>query len=348
MPDSFPVRHESADDQHHFVPQDMRNEVVLGVYGSEEWVMADVVRSRHLANKSTTQIDITWIVPTTFNLATWAADQGYHYTFFSANRVLLQSEEGIIKVTSGRGKIEVEHIGDPKWVGSWMKKFDAEFSRAENLIEWVYNGRGDSVSVPLNFRPAIKAAYPWLKKSIEEYIDDYLNSEASILILLGPPGTGKTSFIKNLIHRSGSDAKVTYDEKVMSDDGLFAGFIDDDTRFMIMEDADVFLQSREEGNTMMHKFLNVSDGLVSAADKKLVFSTNLPNINDIDKALVRPGRCFDVLVFRPLTIDEAHDVVDEIGHGEIPEGKSEITLAELLTKQPSDSFRRKKGIGFTA
>lgn len=351
MPDSYPLHAECPmDDTHTFSQGNLpRTEVMLGVYGTEDWIFADLIRRRHLAGVNTVQIDITWLVPATFEMAEWVMEHATeNFTFLSANRVLLQCENGIIKLTSGRGKMEVEHVGEPAWVKQWIAKLDGEFARAENLIEWVYSTNGHSTSVPLNYRPAIKAAYPWIKQDFDEYIDNYLNSDASVLILIGPPGLGKTTFIKNIIHRSGGDAKVAYDEKVMSDDGLFAGFIDDDSRFLIMEDADEFLQSREEGNTMMHKFLNVSDGLISAADKKMIFSTNLPNVTDIDSALMRPGRCFDVVQFRLLTVEEAQAVIDEAGAGSLPPNKTLISLAEIFSQQPSDTFRRKKPIGFTS
>jgi hypothetical protein len=352
MPDSLPEASEAAmDDTHVFSPKDGldRAEVMLGVYGTEEWILADLIRRRHLAGINTVQIDITWLVPSPFDLVSWVMENTNHsFTFISANRALIQCEHGLIKMTSGRGKMEVEHVGEPAWVKSWIEKIDAQFKRAENLIEWVYSAHGQSISVPLNYRPALRSAYPWIKGDLDDYIDNYLNSSSSVLILIGPPGLGKTTLIKNIIHRSGSDAKVAYDEKVMNDDGLFAGFIDDDSRFLIMEDADAFLQSRADGNTMMHKFLNVSDGLISAADKKLIFSTNLDKVGDIDAALMRPGRCFDVVQFRLLTVDEAQDVIDEAGAGSIPENKTLISLAEIFSQQPSDSFRRKKSIGFTS
>ncbi len=347
MTNTAPVKAEQPMDDVHVWDQDTpRSEVLLGVYGTEDWILADMLRRRHLSLLTTVQLDVTWIVPAKFSLGEWALQHATQYTFFSAGHCIVQDDQGMLRINASRGKIEVKHIGDPGWVKGWIARFDAQFRRAENLIEWVYSERGESIKVPLNYRPIVKSAYPWFKKDPLAYIDDYLSSDASVLICIGPPGSGKTTLLKNIIHRSGGDAKVAYDERVMMGDSLFAEYIDDDSKFLIMEDADVFLQSRTDGNSMMHRFLNVSDGLISAADKKLVFSTNLPNVNDIDAALMRPGRCFDVIEFRPLTRTEAQAVIAEAGAGALPDGNS-ITLAEIFSTQPSENGRRKKGIGFT-
>lgn len=337
------------DDVPIFKPSSLpRNEVVLGVYGSEDWVNTDWLRSRHLAGLATLETYDTWITPSEFKLSTFVKTLGFKsFTFFASHKVLIPSEQGIMLMSHTKGKVCVTFTGDPEWVSAWEQRLDSMFQRAENLIEWVYNERGDTISVPLNFRPAIQSAYPWIKKPITEYITDYLDSDANVLILIGPPGTGKTTFIKNLIHQAKANAKVAYDQKVLSGDDFFAGFIEDECRFLIMEDADTFLESRHDGNTMMHKFLNVSDGLISAADKKLVFSTNLPNARDIDSALLREGRCFDVLQFRPLDRDEAKAVMAEVGRDPsgLRDGK-EFTLAEIFGSQPSNN-KKPRGMGFT-
>jgi hypothetical protein len=71
-----------------------------------------------------------------------------------------------------------------------------------------------------------------------------------------------------------------------------------------------------------------------------VFSTNLPNVSDIDDALLRPGRCFDVLQFRPLTRAEATDVIAEAGASvTLPDGQ-EHTLASIFGAQQTST---KKG-----
>jgi hypothetical protein len=94
---------------------------------------------------------------------------------------------------------------------------------------------------------------------------------------------------------------------------VFANFVEGDKNILILEDADMFLKSRKEGNTMMHKFLNVGDGLVTTRGKKMIFSTNLPSIKDIDPALVRPGRCYDILHFGEMTQEQAEILAKKVG-----------------------------------
>ena len=186
-------------------------------------------------------------------------------------------------------------------------------------IRWVHDKKGEHVKCTLNtdMLPVIEM-YPFLKtQTLAEYYESFMNSSSNILILIGPPGTGKTSFIKGLMNHTKSDALVSYDPLILENDMFFANFVGgfDDSyyyddldnsqeSFLILEDADLFLSSRSEGNTMMHRFLNISDGLVSSKNKKLIFSTNLPCISDIDPALTRKGRCFDVVTFRPLNAKE--------------------------------------------
>ena len=50
--------------------------------------------------------------------------------------------------------------------------------------------------------------------------------------------------------------------------------------------------------------------------RKIVFSTNLPNVGDLDEALVRPGRCFARVFVRKLTDAEAQALAVEIAAGD--------------------------------
>jgi SpoVK/Ycf46/Vps4 family AAA+-type ATPase len=137
-------------------------------------------------------------------------------------------------------------------------------------------------------------------------------------------------------------AYVTYDSNVLGADGPFAGFMGDrSASAFVIEDADTFLKSRAEGNEMVSRFLNVGDGLIKLRDKKLIFSTNLPNLRDIDAALVRPGRCFDIVKFRKLTKAEALIICEKRGL-KLYTDQAEYSLAEIFNP-PVNNIETKFG-----
>jgi hypothetical protein len=215
-------------------------------------------------------------------------------------------------------------------------------------IEWYYDDdKYETVTVDDTNIP-IDEMYPFLgDMKLSEYYDKYKNSKANILVLQGPPGTGKTSFIRGLLIHLKFNAVLSYDTKIIQNDGIFSSFIsDNDLNCMIFEDADTFLNSRENGNTSMHRFLNVGDGLVSRPNKKIIFTTNLNSVKDIDPALIRPGRCFDVLEFASLTSEEAKNVAKKMNIEYASESSSDITLAEVFNAQQFHISKPKSKIGF--
>jgi hypothetical protein len=98
----------------------------------------------------------------------------------------------------------------------------------------------------------------------------------------------------------------------LESDEVFLEFIVGSHRAFVIEDADHLLKSRSGGNQTLHRFLNIADGIASAHGKKIVFSTNLPNIHDIDEALVRPGRCFAHLYLEELEVVSALALLDRL------------------------------------
>lgn len=195
---------------------------------------------------------------------------------------------------------------------------------------WIVNAKGDVVNVTEEWEETVDASlYPFIK-DFDTYSERFWKSKSNILILIGPPGTGKTTFIKHLLSSMDKTAYLTYDESVLNSDSSFADFISDDSAAsFIIEDADLFLRSREDGNTMVSRFLNVGDGLIKLKNKKIIFSTNLPSVASLDTALVRPGRCFDILNFRSLTRSEAEVAADN-RQLQLQVEQDTYTLAEIF------------------
>jgi SpoVK/Ycf46/Vps4 family AAA+-type ATPase len=139
--------------------------------------------------------------------------------------------------------------------------------------------------------------------------------------LQSPPGTGKTRLVRAILAamslRKGDSAQIMYtaDRRTLDHDETFVQFITGSHDALVVEDADHMLMPRSDGNDNLHRFLCVADGVVRALGRKIIFTTNLPNLGDIDEALVRPGRCFGVLRTRNLERHEAQRLLSRVCNG---------------------------------
>jgi DNA polymerase III delta prime subunit len=163
-------------------------------------------------------------------------------------------------------------------------------------------------------------AYPEIAGGVRSFIDRYLAAPEAVLVLQGPPGTGKTRLIRAILgemsRRNGSEgasALYTGDMKAFAGDEMFVKFITGTHEALVVEDADHLLKPRVDGNEHLHRFLTIADGVVRSQGRKIIFSTNLPNVGDLDEALIRPGRCFARVHVRNLTAAEARALAEELG-----------------------------------
>lgn len=130
--------------------------------------------------------------------------------------------------------------------------------------------------------------------------------------------------------RKGDSARVLYtaDQSTLSSDEIFVEFITGSHDAFVVEDADHLLMARANGNVDLHRFLAIADGVVRAQGRKIIFTTNLPNVGDIDEALIRPGRCFAAVRTRVLELGEAAALATRIGVDLlVPAGLRSISLA---------------------
>jgi hypothetical protein len=175
--------------------------------------------------------------------------------------------------------------------------------------------------------------YPYLKKGVDQFIYDYMDSDAPVLILMGPPGTGKSTFLRHIINKIDQlnfrdDVCVTYNPDIIYQDVFYKNFLNNHS-MCIIEDADTLLEKREMGNNGMTRILNIGDGIFDIANKKMIITTNIIDVAKIDEALIRPGRCFDIVKFRDLSLNESNKIRKHLHLPELNEKKT-YTLAEVF------------------
>ncbi len=228
-------------------------------------------------------------------------------------------------------------------------------------VDWYYSN-GVNISY-LEFEENIDdsfldEAYPFLGKSISDYVDEYIKSSDSVLLLIGKPGSGKTRFIRYLLKKLSKSFEDEYykfcyttDPEVLSNDKIFLDYISSKDSALILEDIDFNLKSRMSGNQFMYKLLTSSDGIIQDNNSKIILSTNLPSTNDIDSALLREGRCFDVIHFRYLSLKESIIFLNKFNINPVENEltKNEYSLAELyrfVNKQSLNKSNQVNKIGF--
>ena len=177
-------------------------------------------------------------------------------------------------------------------------------------------------------------AYPEIKSGVRNFIACYLDAPETVLVLQGPPGTGKTRLIRAILgemsRRKGAHGHALYtgDMEALASDEIYVKFITGGHDAFVVEDADHLMKPRAEGNEHLHRFLTIADGVVRSQGRKIIFSTNLPNVGDLDDALIRPGRCFARIHVRTLTGAEAQALADEIAGGDAEKlARVSVTLA---------------------
>ncbi len=165
-----------------------------------------------------------------------------------------------------------------------------------------------------------------LKNSIVATIDSYIASEQDYadkeiprhfgMVLMGNPGTGKSSLIAALAHHY--DRDIYYPDVSTLEKGTelteLIGNIGK-RALLVLEDFDTLsaVKSRESKKNkanpnayMLSKFLNVLDGIVTPPDLMFIITTN--HYDSLDSALKRPGRIHLTVKMPYLTQDVFNDI----------------------------------------
>ena len=175
-------------------------------------------------------------------------------------------------------------------------------------------------------------------------------------IFEGAPGTGKTSYLRHLMgvlknsHRFYFIPTATMN--VLSDP-QFIGFWANQRRnysdrqfVVILEDSDAALMTRRSDNRdKVSAILNLSDGMLADFLRLQIICTINCRADDIDQALLRPGRLLSHRVFGRLEYAQASRLAESFGR-KLPVLR-DYSLAEIFAGNGSEQVGRPR-IGFAA
>jgi hypothetical protein len=245
----------------------------------------------------------------------------------------------------------VQYWGAHDIVATVAREMGEKFGHSRlATVEWWYQTKDGADYRNITMQPPSPvhdSYYPWLGEPVAGHFARFLEDSASVLFIMGEPGTGKTSLLRHFIYQHQLKAVITYEEKLLNSDEMFVNFLSmGDDAVMVIEDAESLVNAREvgDGTTLMTRFLNVSDGLVHLANRKIIFTTNQNDFRGVDPALIRPGRCFGVIKARALSHDEACAAAVDAGLPPPKDTGRPIVLADLFNPPQAHSVER-IGIG---
>lgn len=190
-------------------------------------------------------------------------------------------------------------------------------------------------------------------EAFHEKIMDSLKTKTSGLYLFsGPPGTGKSSYIKYLT-TCDIGRKIVYIpggmiEQLVSPE-MVPLLVENKNIILVIEDAEKALISREvSANTdMVQTVLNLTSGFLGDAANVSIIATFNTSKDNIDQALLRKGRLKLSYEFDKLSLDDTIKLAESLGLNTsgVNEG---MTLADIyhMEEQPGYEKPEEKRVGF--
>jgi len=192
---------------------------------------------------------------------------------------------------------------------------------------------------------------------IEQFTERTTGRAGGLTILEGPPGTGKTSLVSVMIRRL-EKSHAFYvlpvaQERALSSPELVPFWQSQNKRHpdrikvIVIEDAERLLWPRRGDNReAVSSVLNIADGLVGRMLRLHILCSVNARLNELDPAIMRPGRLMNQRTFRRLPRNIAQELARMRALPfQVSPDREDFALAEILNPD-APSHATKPRIGF--
>lgn len=165
----------------------------------------------------------------------------------------------------------------------------------------------------------------------------------------GMPGTGKSTYIKHLIHQQTKQVIFMPPNMAGNLDSmeLTEFLIDNPNCILVIEDAEDLIVSRDNDyNSRLSFLLNITDGILSDSLGIQIIATFNTELKNIDKALLRKGRLTSIYEFKELEAHKANNLLKKLNHDFLT--KIPMSLADIFNYEVDTNYKgnAKKSVGF--
>jgi hypothetical protein len=206
-----------------------------------------------------------------------------------------------------------------------------------------------SVDIPDNVDLSLNYGKSFVE--VDKTIKERLSEKASGLYMFhGPPGTGKTTYIKYLAGQIDRDfiyIPTSMLEFFTSDPNSLSVLLQKPNSVLILEDAEKAIIKREDNGmaSSVSSLLNLSDGIMSDILKTAVVLTYNCSRQEVDEALKRKGRLRVDYEFDLLKIEDAKNLAKSLNYSDKlieSEIKEKMSIADIYNLKDKVNFYEEK------